>query len=495
MPKERQISYLQKAPEYNIVDTTSNKKPMNGRNVLALGALALVVSAAASFGDVNVVTNRNRNGSPEFRFRNVPAPSKTDAAARIKFTIVSGEQDPAGGGVEKLTDGELPDEDDQPAENFFFNLGKKGGRLQLDLGSVINVNQVNSYSWHPGTRGPQVYTLYASEGTSANFNAAPKEDTDPAQTGWKQIARVDTRPANGQGGGGQYGVSISDSSGSLGKYRYLLFDCSPTETDDDFGNTFYSEIDVVSPDKSASPTTGTEITNEPFVTHSADGKCEITIDTRRARDLKDWARTKLAPALAEWYPKIVTLLPSEGYTAPNQVQIIIRPGGQSEVAGTTGTNITANANWMRNQINGQAIGSIVHEFVHVVQRYRNVQAPGWLTEGIADYIRWYLYEPQSHGTDIKTERAIGRARYNASYRVTANFLDYVSQKYDKNIVTKINADIRQGKYSDELWKTYTGKSVTELAADWKKGLYEKAGMPVPASGGAPTPAPSSGGQP
>ena len=43
----------------------------------------------------------------------------------------------------------------------------------------------------------------------------------------------------------QYGVSITDASGALGKYRYLLFDCIETETDDPWGNTFYSEIDVV----------------------------------------------------------------------------------------------------------------------------------------------------------------------------------------------------------------------------------------------------------
>jgi hypothetical protein len=40
-------------------------------------------------------------------------------------------------------------------------------------------------------------------------------------------------------------VSISDTDGALGKYRYLLFDVSSTENDDDFGNTFYSEIDVI----------------------------------------------------------------------------------------------------------------------------------------------------------------------------------------------------------------------------------------------------------
>ena len=54
--------------------------------------------------------------------------------------------------------------------------------------------------------------------------------------------------------GGQYGVSISDSIGAIGSYRYLLFVTSRTEDHDDWGNTFYSEIDVIDA-ASASPST------------------------------------------------------------------------------------------------------------------------------------------------------------------------------------------------------------------------------------------------
>jgi hypothetical protein len=39
---------------------------------------------------------------------------------------------------------------------------------------------------------------------------------------------------------------ITDPNGSLGRFRYLLFDCYVTEVADNFGNTFYSEIDVLS---------------------------------------------------------------------------------------------------------------------------------------------------------------------------------------------------------------------------------------------------------
>ena len=100
------------------------------------------------------------------------------------------------------------------------------------------------FGWHPDTRGPQIYALFASDGTTAKFNLEPDAKTDPTSCGWKLIASVDTRPKQGDSGG-QYGVSITDASGSLGKFRYLLFDAVPTESDDAWGNTFFSEIDVV----------------------------------------------------------------------------------------------------------------------------------------------------------------------------------------------------------------------------------------------------------
>jgi hypothetical protein len=54
---------------------------------------------------------------------------------------------------------------------------------------------------------------------------------------------VDTRPREGEPGG-QYGVSIRDSADILGRYCYLVFDVFETEGDDDWSNTFFSEIDV-----------------------------------------------------------------------------------------------------------------------------------------------------------------------------------------------------------------------------------------------------------
>jgi hypothetical protein len=221
---------------------------MSIRRMIISAAVASVLPVLA-FAEVKPVVEHNTNeqATPAFKFKNVPAPAKEDAATKAKITVVAGEQDPNGGTTAKLNDGKTPTEEDQPEENFFFNAGTEGGRLAIDLGSVINVKEVNTYSWHPNTRGPQVYKLYASEGTAKDFDAAPKAGTDPAKAGWKLIATVDTRPKGGGGGepGGQYGVSVADSAGPLGKFRYVLIDSSRTEAEDDFGNTFFSEIDVI----------------------------------------------------------------------------------------------------------------------------------------------------------------------------------------------------------------------------------------------------------
>ena len=204
-------------------------------------ALALPTFPAVK---VTIDHNTGNNATAEFKFKRVPSPAKDDAARNAKLKVIVGQVDPGSGGLNALIDGNLPEDEDQPHANFFFNAGSDGGRFLLDLGKAIDISQVNTYSWHADTRGPQVYNLFASDGADPKFNLEPDARIDPATCGWKLIATVDTRPGQGDTGG-QYGVSITDSSGSLGKFRYLLFDSIPAEDDDPWGNTFFSEIDVI----------------------------------------------------------------------------------------------------------------------------------------------------------------------------------------------------------------------------------------------------------
>lgn len=216
------------------------------QQILLLPVLILL-SGAATHAEIKTTVEHNGNdeAKPDFRFKKVPSPVADDAGAKATITIIDGERDSNGGDVEKLKDGKLPTEQDQPEENFFFDAGTEGGRLLFDLGAVLAIKQVNTYSWHPNTRGPQVFKLYASDGKAEGFNGKPGKSIDPASCGWKLLANVNTKPKAGEEGGGQYGVSIAETDGALGKYRYLLFVIAYTENDDSFGNTFYSEIDVV----------------------------------------------------------------------------------------------------------------------------------------------------------------------------------------------------------------------------------------------------------
>lgn len=444
------------------------------RIVLA-GILPVVMLSVAADAKINtvVVHNGDETITRGFKLKFVPAPSSEDAATKATITVVDGDRDQNGGDVEKLNDGKVPTAADEPAENFFFAAGTPGGRLAIDLGQPVAIEQVNTYSWHPSTRGPQVYTLYGGDGTADGFNREPLSEVDPEKAGWKLLARVDTRPTPNEGeAGGQYGVSIFDSDRPLGTYRYLLFDVSRTENEDPFGNTFYSEIDVISSGEPG-PVRPDENRRLTLTMSSPDRTYEAVIDTTDSPELSKWANEELAPVVKEWYPKIVSMLPSDGFQAPRSFSITFSPRYRG-VAATGGTRVTCAEEWFRRNLDGEAKGAVVHELVHVVQQYgrarrNNPQAtrpPGWLVEGIPDYIRWFLYEPQSRGAEI-SERNLARARYDGSYRISANFLNWVTDRYDREIVVKLNAALRDGKYNEDLWSDYTNRTLAELGDEWK----------------------------
>ena len=462
---------------------------MTGRGVCLSGAFLLAVTAARA--EVTVVNGRAETGTPAFTIDNVPPPSKSDAGTGAKFTVVDGRRDGNGGNVEVLNDGQVPASEDQPRANFFFAAGTDGGRIVADLGAAIDVKQVNTYSWHPGARGPQVYTLYGSDGSGGGFEAAPARSKDPQQAGWKRIAAVDTRGGAAEGARGQHGVSIADPAGTLGKFRYLLFDVSPTEKEDDFGNTFYSEIDIADAAATEAPVAATAASGRggrgggrnlfnregpmdpngppPLVARTEAGH-EIVFDYSAAPDLKEWVETKLRPVCVEWYPKIVAMLPSDGYEAPRRVHIAFSNDYRG-VAAAGGNRIVCAVGWFQRNLEGEAAGAVVHELVHVVQQYRRpregfTRNPGWLVEGLADWIRWFNYEPQS----LRPRPRPDRAKYNDSYRTTGHFLDFVVNQYDKDIIRRLNATMREGRYSEGLWKELTGKTAEELGEEWKQTL-------------------------
>jgi RNA polymerase sigma factor (sigma-70 family) len=93
----------------------------------------------------------------------------------------------------------------------------------------------------------------------------------------------------------------------------------------------------------------------------------------------------------------------------------------------------------------------------------------WLVMGIADYVRFFKYEPG------KLQLQNGdKARYNASSRGTAAFLAFLTDKYDREIVRKLNHLLGEGKYRDEVLQELTGKALPQLDEEWRASLRQVA---------------------
>jgi peroxiredoxin len=193
---------------------------------------------------VRVEREPGASADAQTAYRDVPAPGPDTVSASALVTIVDGAPDGNSGQPHRLIDGRMPSVPDSPSQSFFFNTGTLEGRFRLDLPQLTSIQQINTYSWHTGTRAPQVYRVYGSDGSSKSLDPAPKIGTDPTTCGWTLIASVDTRPAKGTMGG-RYAASIAAPKGTLGAYRQLLFVVFPTETNDEWGNTLYGEINVI----------------------------------------------------------------------------------------------------------------------------------------------------------------------------------------------------------------------------------------------------------
>lgn len=193
---------------------------------------------APAFAEVIIKSEQLNPADSTWKFRTIPGPSRSDLAQGAIVTLTGNEWH-AGGGGAALVNGRLPDDSlELNEEAWLSNVNTNDGVVLLDLGKVQPVAAVNTYSWHEnppdqGARGPQIYGLSGSmDGTN-----------------WTKLANVDTRPnQTGQKWNGQHGVSIRDSAGKLGDFRYLRFALrrtrSPLQWDVGVTGTMFAEIDV-----------------------------------------------------------------------------------------------------------------------------------------------------------------------------------------------------------------------------------------------------------
>ena len=191
---------------------------------------------------------------------------------------------------------------------------------------------------------------------------------------------------------------------------------------------------------------------------------EFRVNVADEPKMKDWAES-VAKSCTREYSSICELLMSDRFKPPHVVSLVLRSNYRG-VAFASGTRITGSVKYF--QDHPDDVGAMIHETVHVVQDYRGRENPGWLVEGVADYIRFFKFEPGKIGR-INPDRA----HFNGSYRVTAAFLAYVTDKYDKQLIQKLNKAMREGQYKAGVFQELTGKSLEDLDKEWISAMRGK----------------------
>jgi len=189
---------------------------------------------------------------------------------------------------------------------------------------------------------------------------------------------------------------------------------------------------------------------------------EVVVDVTEAPEMKPWAES--AARVCELaYPMINDELRSDGFKPPRLITVRLKNDylGVAETPG--GGQITASADYFKTHPDD--VGALVYLTVHAVQGYPSYRNPRWLADGIADYVRFFKFEPgklRPRNPDLE--------RFDSSSRATAAFLAYLAMEYDRGIVRKINHIMRQGVYSEEIFQALTGKTVRQLDDEWRDWL-------------------------
>ena len=195
---------------------------------------------------------------------------------------------------------------------------------------------------------------------------------------------------------------------------------------------------------------------------NADEPVVVNLDVSETPHLAKWGN-RAKTLIIEWHPRLQNLIPTKGFTPPREIDLVIRKTDKG-VGGTSGTRITLSSHWLEKHPDD--FGLVIHELVHVIQSYPNGE-PWWLTEGIADYLRWGIYEGKKQSWFPKPKVKQG---YKRGYRVTAGFLLWLETEIEPGIVKKINSALRNGKYTDKIFENETGKTLSSL---WDTYTAEK----------------------
>lgn len=192
-----------------------------------------------------------------------------------------------------------------------------------------------------------------------------------------------------------------------------------------------------------------------FLAVGTPSPAKFSVEYDEAPDVKEWAQ-KARELCEKWYPVISDLLASKDFTPPQEVRLVFREEKKG-IAYTSGAKITIVADWIRKH--PEDFGMVIHELCHVVQSYPG--GVGWITEGIADYVRYFKFEPKPAPPKISS-----KASYKEGYKTTATFFAWIEKSRDGEFIKKLNALLRENRYTEKVFKDWTGEDLETLWKDF-----------------------------
>lgn len=170
--------------------------------------------------------------------------------------------------------------------------------------------------------------------------------------------------------------------------------------------------------------------------------------------------------LDDWYPRLSDQFDTPEAQPQRSVVRILFDLDKGVAHATTGADGIAEIHVCKAYAAGHPDDTalIIHEVFHIVQGYNGVGGHGnlgWLTEGLADYVRNRLFKP------VVIRPNPDKAKYTDAYTTTAAFLMWIEDKKKKGICFKLNAAMRiPDSPVLEIFKSETGQDIDSLWAEY-----------------------------
>jgi hypothetical protein len=194
-------------------------------------------------------------------------------------------------------------------------------------------------------------------------------------------------------------------------------------------------------------------------------RTRFEVDYRQAPEDQAFAET-CKRLLDDWYPRLSDQFDTPEAQPQRSVVRVLFDLDQGVAHATTGpdgiSEIHVCKSYAAKHPDDTAL--IIHEVFHIVQGYNGVGGHshlGWLTEGLADYVRNRLFKPVVIRPDPD------KAKYTDAYTTTAAFLMWIEDRKKKGVCFKLNAAMRiPDSPVLEIFKRETGQDIDSLWAEY-----------------------------